>query len=420
MSSETLGKDHGLIVFDVEGVILPKRRYLLLEALRRLGINGTFFLLTLGLLYEIGIISLESALRRIYRLFKGVALGDSLETFKEIPLIPGVLEVFQTLRKCGYKIALLSSGIPAPFVDDLAKRLGADYAFGLGIEIINGRLTGEIFGDIIKPHGKALILKSIQKDYEFTSKDCIVVADDRNNLPMAPLCAKTIGYNPDFIFAAKCDHAVKGSLWEIIPYIEPSLAKELPATRSSIEFFREAIHMGSILIPIACKYLKIDIRLIGGIILLVTMVYMASEYSRLRGTRFPLFSTITSKAAVGEENWSFASSPIFFALGITLSLLLFPTPINYASIAVLTLGDGSATIFGKKLGKRVLPFNKSKSFEGTLLGLTSAFLGTLIFIDPLRGFVAASIGMLVEAIPSPINDNITIPILSGISMLLLP
>ncbi|MDQ1280896.1 MAG: phosphoserine phosphatase [Thermoproteota archaeon] len=418
MPSESSTKERRLVVFDVEGVILPKRRYLLLEAIRRLGIRGTFLILALGFLYEVQIISLESAFRRIYRCFKGVALSDSLNTFKEMPIIPGALEVFQTLKNHGYFIALLSSGIPSPLVDDLAKRLGANYAFGLETEVIDGRLTGEIFGDVLKPRGKAIILKSLLDEYGFSKKNCTVVADDRNNLSLTSLCNKIIGYNPDFMLAVKSDYVVRGSLRETIHYIEPSLAKGF-VTPAPIEFFRETIHIGSILIPIFCKYLQINIRQVGGIIILLTIVYAFSEYFRLRGKRFPLVSKITSKAVVGEESWGFASSPIIFATGITISLFLFSIPVNFAAITVLTLGDGSATIFGKKFGRRVLFFNKSKSLEGTLLGFAAAFLGTLIFIDPRRGLVAAIVGMIVEAIPLPINDNITIPILSGISMLLI-
>ena len=418
MPSKGCGKNHSLIVFDVEGVVLPKRRYLLLEASKRLGIHEIFLIITLGFLYEVGVVSLEFALRRIYKLFKGVVLDESFQTFREIPIIPGALEVFQTLRRRGYRMALLSSGLPTLFVEDLAKRLGAEYAFGLGIEIVDGRLTGEIFGDIIKPSGKAIILKNLLNDQGLSHDGCVVVADDRNNLSILPLCDKSIGYNADFIFTIKCDYVVKGSLQEILPYIDPDLRKEQFTISSHVEPFRETIHIGSFLIPIVCKYLKVDAHLLGILILLVTVVYVASEFVRLRGIKFPLFSTITSKAVIGEENWSFATSPVFFALGIVLSLLIFPIPIGYASIAVLTLGDGSATIFGKKFGRTVLPFNKSKRLEGTLLGFFSAFLGTLIFVDPVKGFIAAAVGMLVECVPSPINDNISIPILSGLVIML--
>ena len=128
---------------------------------------------------------------------------------------------------------------------------------------------------------------------------------------------------------------------------------------------------------------------------------------------------MTSKAALGEENWSFAFAPLFFALGIALPLLIFPNPASYVSIAVLTLGDGSASIFGKKFGRTVIPFNKSKKFEGSILGFFTAFLGTMFFVDPLRGLIAATVGMIVEFLPLPVNDNLSIPLLSGLAVIIM-
>jgi dolichol kinase len=104
-----------------------------------------------------------------------------------------------------------------------------------------------------------------------------------------------------------------------------------------------------------------------------------------------------------------------------LALVAFPPPASYGAIAVFTLGDGSATLFGKKFGKHVYPYNKGKKVEGTLLGLLVAWLGAWFFVvNPLRAFVGAMVGMLVEALPTPVNDNLTIPLFSGLTLLLLP
>jgi len=43
----------------------------------------------------------------------------------------------------------------------------------------------------------------------------------------------------------------------------------------------------------------------------------------------------------------------------------------------------------------------------------------MIFVDPARALVAAAVGMLVEGIPSPINDNLTIPLVSGLVLVMI-
>ncbi len=413
-------RPYRLIVFDVEGVLLPKRRYLLFDAARKLGPWVFIKTIIIGFLYEVGLLSLESALRKIYRNFRGMMIDNLFEPYKAIPLISGVEELFKKLNQAGYRTALISSGLPTLFVKDLANRLSAKYAFGFELRAKNGRLTGEIAGEAIKPNGKALILKRIIDREGLSSKDCVVVADDRNNLPMFPLCVLRIGYNPDFILTAKSDYVVRENLSEILPIIEERALRIPRQTLSRSQITREAIHIGNFSVPCLCAYTFLEPRLVSLFILFVTLLYIASEFRRIQGVDFPLFSTITRRAVIKPELYEFVSSPIFFAIGVMFSLLLFPTPINYASVAVLTLGDGFATIFGRIIGRTAFPFNKGKMVEGSIFGFLFAFLGAMLFVNPIKALIAAAIGMIMECLPLPINDNLTIPIISGLALTLLP
>nr|NIP66961.1 HAD-IB family phosphatase [Candidatus Bathyarchaeota archaeon]NIU81589.1 HAD-IB family phosphatase [Candidatus Bathyarchaeota archaeon]NIV68232.1 HAD-IB family phosphatase [Candidatus Bathyarchaeota archaeon]NIW16504.1 HAD-IB family phosphatase [Candidatus Bathyarchaeota archaeon]NIW34760.1 HAD-IB family phosphatase [Candidatus Bathyarchaeota archaeon] len=206
--AKTKDRKKQFVVFDVEGVLLPKKRYLLFDAARKLGPKGFIKIITLGFLYEVGLLPLESALRRIFSLYQGFTVNELYQIYKTLPLIPGGEELFEELNTSGYKTALISSGLPTLFVRDLATRLKADYAFGLEIETKNGKLTGEIGGEVIKTGGKAAILKRILDCEDLAPKNCAMVADDRNNLQMFPLCGLRIGYNPDFVLSAKSDRVV--------------------------------------------------------------------------------------------------------------------------------------------------------------------------------------------------------------------
>ena len=420
VAEENRDKPDRLIVFDVEGVLLPKRRYLLFDAARKLGLLGFIKIITIGFLYEVGLLSLESSLRKIFRYFRGFMIDDLFKLYEAVPLIPGVEQLLKKLNQAGYKTALISSGLPALFVKDLAARLNADYAYGFKLKTINNRLTGEIGGEAIKPDGKALILKRILDREGLSSKDCVVVADDRNNLPMFPLCTLRIGYNPDFILTAKSDYVVREDLSEILPIIKEKALRIPRPVLSRSDVIREAIHIGSFSVPCVSAYTFLRPNLVSLSILLVTLLYIASEFGRLQEVDFPLFSTVTRRAAIKPELYEFVSSPILFALGVMLSLLLFPTPINYASVAVLTLGDGFATIFGRMIGRTVFPFNKGKMVEGSIFGFLFAFLGAMLFVDPIRALTAAATGMIMECLPLPVNDNLTVPIMSGLVLTLMP
>jgi len=421
LANENVG-GHGfnqLIVFDVEGVLIPKRRYLLFETMRKVGILGFIKIIVMGVLYEVGLLSLESTLRRIFMALRGLRVDDTFQLYRKIPLIPGAEGVFKRLNMAGYKTTLISSGLPTLFVEDLATRLNADYAFGLELEVANGHLTGVIGGDVLKPGGKAIVLKKILEKEGLSPQDCVVVADDRNNLPMFPLCTLRVGYNPDFILSVKSDFVVKDDLSEILPIItDDTLQVPSPAISRS-ERIRETIHIGSFLLPFVCIYLLGNF-LVSSLILLLTVLYTISEVARLRGTNLPVLSTITWRAANKPELYEFATAPIFFALGIMLSLILFPASVSYASIAILTLGDGFANIFGRKFGSVTFPFNKGKNVEGSIFGFLFASVGAILFVNPVKAFVGAAVGMLIECLPLPINDNLAVPLASGLVLTLIP
>ena len=414
---DTTNHTKRLIVFDVEGVLIPKNRYLIFEISRKVGFFGFIKILVLGFLYEVGLLSIESGLRRIFLMLKGFKSEEVLQLHKRIPLMLGTEEVFEKIKNKGYTTALISSGLPTQVVEDFASKLRANYAYGLELEIVDGYLTGAIGGNVIKADGKTKVLKNILEKERLTPQDCIVVADDRNNVQMLPYCNKIIGYNPDFILTMKSDFVTRGPLTEILPPVigvEPTVSKSNLSNRG----LREIIHTGSFLLTFICLYFTGN-RLLAYVLFLVVVLYSLSEVARLRGINIPILSEITWNAVNKTELYEFATAPIYFALGIIISLLIFPEPIRYVAITVITLGDGGAHIFGIKFGKTKLPFNKGKNVEGTLFGFTLAFLGAMIFVDPFRALIAATVGMLVEGIPSPINDNFSIPLASGIILALI-
>jgi dolichol kinase len=61
----------------------------------------------------------------------------------------------------------------------------------------------------------------------------------------------------------------------------------------------------------------------------------------------------------------------------------------------------------------LLPFNKVKTLEGFTAGLLFGFLGALFFVSPLHGLAAAALAMIVECLPLPLSDNITVPLTAG-------
>jgi phosphoserine phosphatase/dolichol kinase len=379
-------------VFDVEGVLIPKIRFILFEVAGHLGVWSFIKAAFFGFLYEVGLISLKEALKRLYRLFKGLPVERFLQFFQEVPLMPNVENVMKELKRDGFQVALITFSIPRVALEKMAEKMKADFVSGLEVGVSEGRLTGEIWGDVIEREGKAGVLKKILDDKDSSRCRCICVADDRNNLSMFKICNLRIGYNPDFILGSKSDYVVKGDLSEIMPIIRGDYSENRGQNLSRNTIIRETIHVGGFSIPLICLYL-VDRYTIALLISLVMILYTVSEIRRMFGARTPIFSELTSWAARKSEYPEFVTSPIFYALGIILSLVVFPVPISYVAIAVLTLGDGFASILGRKFGTRYIPFNKSKRLEGTLFGFLFAVSGSLLFVTPIKALVASAVGM---------------------------
>lgn len=118
-----------------------------------------------------------------------------------------------------------------------------------------------------------------------------------------------------------------------------------------------------------------------------------------------------------NESNRFALAPFLYLISI-LALLLLSSRLNegicYASIIVLTMGDGLSTIFG--VHGKMCYGSSSKTVEGTLAGL----IGAIIFSYPFVGYlsiVGGLVGMYLE-LRSKKLDNITVPFSALLAMLI--
>ena len=181
------------------------------------------------------------------------------------------------------------------------------------------------------------------------------------------------------------------------------------------ELFRSSIHIAcSATIPLTITAGK---PLVLILIMVVSTLYCVSEEFRARGRLLPVIGRITLKACRSEEDKSPILRPLYLAVGIAVSLTFFPEPVSYAAVAVLTLGDGGSSLIGSWIGRVKLPFNPNKTLEGSLAGLVLASAGTIPLVGLTPGLAAACLGMAVEALPLPVDDNLTVPLASAAFLL---
>jgi len=143
-----------------------------------------------------------------------------------------------------------------------------------------------------------------------------------------------------------------------------------------------------------------------------------SEWARLNGIGFPALGYITRLCVRTGERRRFAFAPVTLALGILLSLMLFPALIASITIAILACADSMATIVGKFYGKIRIPYNHKKSLEGSAAFLIIAFICAAIYLPLKTALIVSLVSCIIESLPVK-HDNISIPLGTGLFLGLL-
>lgn len=125
----------------------------------------------------------ESFTQRV-ALLKGLDAGVMQDIAEHMPITEGADRLMSVLKRCGYKIAILSGGFTY-FGEYLRHRYGIDYVYANELEIDDdNKLTGRYVGEIVDGKRKAELLKLIAQVEQVNLAQTIAVGDGANDLPM--------------------------------------------------------------------------------------------------------------------------------------------------------------------------------------------------------------------------------------------
>ncbi len=193
----------------------------------------------------------------------------------------------------------------------------------------------------------------------------------------------------------------------------------MPESRYS-EDLRQLEHLAPIAFAFFLRFLSWPQAIGCGLIALLYGLFVSSRLWR-----------ITSRP--GESKLWFSPGKVAYATGI-LGLLLVFRDANYIVGAVwanLSVGDAASNVIGRKFGRKRIIWNPDKTWLGTLAGflLSVPAAWALIIWNGLPGDVTKPNGSawlyaiavslacsLVETLPLPIDDNLTICIAGGATL----
>lgn len=141
-----------------------------------------------------GELDFEQSLRQRVGKLKGADESILEQVRSTLPLMPDLPELVATLQKLGWKAAIASGGFTY-FSEYLKENLGLDYAQSNTLEIIDGKLTGQVLGGVVSGTTKAEILLQLAQEYQLDIRNTVAVGDGANDLLMMAEAGLGVAYH---------------------------------------------------------------------------------------------------------------------------------------------------------------------------------------------------------------------------------
>ena len=140
-----------------------------------------------------GELDFNASFRERLSMLKGLDESVLQDIAEKLPMTEGAERLISNLKALGYRTAILSGGFTY-FARHLQNKLGIDYVYANELDIENGKVTGEVRGDIVNGERKAILLKQIAESEGVALDQVIAVGDGANDLPMLSVAGLGIAF----------------------------------------------------------------------------------------------------------------------------------------------------------------------------------------------------------------------------------
>ena len=212
-----------LIVFDVDSTLIQGEVIEMLAA--RAGCEDEVREVTEAAMR--GEIDFTESLNRRVATLAGLPESVLDDVAADLELTAGARTTIRTLKRLGFRCGVVSGGfsaIIARLVDDLE----LDFAAANELEIVDGKLTGRVIGEVVDRPGKAVALRRFADSFGIPLEQCVAVGDGANDIDMLATAGLGVAFNAKPALREVADTALSH------PYLDAVLFM-LGVTRAEVE-----------------------------------------------------------------------------------------------------------------------------------------------------------------------------------------
>jgi phosphoserine phosphatase len=196
-------RNRRLVVFDMDSTLIDAE--VIDELAVEAGVGDQVAAITEAAMQ--GELDFKQSFERRLALLKGLDASVLQSVAQRLRLNEGAEHLIATLKKLGYKTAIISGGFSF-FGDYLQTILGVDYVYANQLDIEDGRVTGLVKGEIIDGQRKAQLLRELTAREGLMLQQVIAVGDGANDLPMLDIAGLGIAFRAKPLVKASAKQAI--------------------------------------------------------------------------------------------------------------------------------------------------------------------------------------------------------------------
>jgi len=207
-------RNRRLVCFDMDSTLIQTE--IIVELAKRANVGEKVEAITEAAMR--GEMDFDESFKQRIALLKGLDESVLSDIAENLPITEGAERLFMTLKRYGFKTAILSGGFT--YIGKyLQRKFDIDYVFANELEIKDGKLTGNYIGEIVNGPLKAEFLKRIAFKEEIHLEQVIAVGDGANDLPMLNIAGLGIAFHAKPKVTKNARHAISTIGLDAILYL---------------------------------------------------------------------------------------------------------------------------------------------------------------------------------------------------------